>query len=150
MQRLYEGMFLLDAARTGTGWEDGINHVKGLLDRAGASVVTLKKWDERKLAYEIRGQKRGAYLLAYFNADTDKIVGLERDAGLSEMVLRCLILRHDRLTEEQARAVKTVPEIKEEEARKERERLKAEPQPVKPPEPGEHFDVPRELAEEFR
>jgi small subunit ribosomal protein S6 len=152
MQRLYEGMFVLDAGKTGAGWEDGINHVKGLMDRSGATVVTMKKWDERKLAYEIRGQKRGAYLLAYFRAETDKITGLERDAQLSEFVLRCLILRHDALTDDQAKAVKTMPEIKEEEARKERERLKNEPPPPpgKPRDEGEHFEVPRELADEMR
>lgn len=156
MQRLYEGMFVLDAGKAGTGWEDGINHVKGLLDRSGAVLVTAKKWDERKLAYEIRGQKRGAYLLLYFNAEPGKIVGLERDATLSEVVLRCLILNRRYMTVDQANAVKTMPEIKEEEARKERERLKLDPNAALPvPAPGrrddtgEGFIVPREIADEF-
>jgi len=125
MQRLYEGMFLLEAGRANASWEESLNHVKNLLDRASATLVAAKKWDERKLAYEVDGHKRGVYMLAFFRADSAKIVGLERDCQLSDMILRTLILRRDKLTDEQAIATKTLQEMKEEEARKERERADA-------------------------
>jgi small subunit ribosomal protein S6 len=150
--RLYEGMFLLDAGRASANFEDSLNHVRNLLDRAGATLVVHKRWDDsRKLAYEVEGHKRGAYLLVYFRCDPLKIGGLERDAQLSELVLRCLIVRRDRMTDEQAHSVKTVAEIKEEEARKERERAASEAARARPSEePGEGFEVPREVSEDFR
>ena len=37
----------------------------------------IKKWDERKLAYEVNGQKRGTYVIAYFTAPGDA-VGADR------------------------------------------------------------------------
>lgn len=128
MQRLYEGMFLVDAGRAGGGGgsEETVNHIKGLLDRSGAQLVTLKRWDERKLAYEVEGHKRGVYYIAYFRADGGKLAGLERDCQLSETVLRALIVRKDeKFTEEQARNVKTIAELREEENRRERERQAA-------------------------
>lgn len=95
----YEGMFLFDPAAT-PAWENVQTELTRLMDRAGARVIASAKWDDRRLAYEIRGRKRGVYALTYFEADASKIVDLERDAQLSEAVLRCLIVRADHLTEE--------------------------------------------------
>ena len=36
-------------------------------EKVGAEIISFKKWDERRLAYEIKGNKRGLYFLCYFN-----------------------------------------------------------------------------------
>lgn len=100
MTKTYEAMFLMDPA-IGTDFESAEAEVRRLLERAEAEVLGLKKWDERKLAYEIRRQKRGLYVLCYFSASPDKIPPLERDAQLSEKILRLLVVRRDRLTQDQ-------------------------------------------------
>jgi small subunit ribosomal protein S6 len=145
---MYEGMFLLDAGRAAGGFDEAVGHVKGLLDRAGATLVVHKRWDERKLAYEIGGHKRGVYLLTFFRAESSKIVGLERDCQLSDVVLRAIFLRRDKLTDEQAGAVKTVAEIKEEIDRKERERAASEAARPRSEEVADTFEVPREALVE--
>jgi len=66
--------------------------VRKILEKAGAEIVSMKKWDERRLAYEINGRNRGTYILCYFHADGQKIRQIERDAQLSELILRVLIL----------------------------------------------------------
>ncbi len=63
-----------------------------MLEKAGAEIVSMKKWDERRLAYEINGKNRGAYILCYFHADGQKIRQIERDAQLSELIFRVLVL----------------------------------------------------------
>ena len=65
----------------------------------------MKKWDDRRLAYEIKGQKRGVYILAYFKAPGVDISHVERDCNLSEKVLRALILRADHLSIEEMTAL---------------------------------------------
>ncbi len=95
----YEAMFLMDAALA-TDWPAAETEVKRILDRASAKVLGLKKWDERKLAYQIGQNKRGLYVLAFFEADADKITGIERDVQLSEKLVRVLVIRRDRLTPE--------------------------------------------------
>lgn len=99
MAGMYEAMFLLDPSQAPT-WEAAETECKRLLDRAGARVVGLKRWDERKLAYEIKRRKRGTYALAFFEADKGKIGDLERDARLSDIVLRLLVLQRDGLKPE--------------------------------------------------
>src|SRR5438105_14326076 len=92
-------MFLIDP-NTGAEWSAAEAEVRRLLDRAGAKVMGLKRWDERKLAFEVERRKRGIYALAYFEAAPEKIGELERDAQLSEMILRMLVLRDDEITPE--------------------------------------------------
>ena len=100
VKRLYEGMFLVDSALAAQDWQKILDEVQRVMDRAGAEVVSLKKWDERRLCYEIDGKSRGTYILVYFNSDTDKIGGIERDVQLSEMITRVLILRTERMSQE--------------------------------------------------
>ncbi len=95
----YEAMLLFDttAARDWAGVEQ---EVRRLCDRIGAQLLVCVKFDERKLAYEIKHRKRGTYALAYLDAPQERIGELERDARLSELVLRLLVLRAESLTEE--------------------------------------------------
>jgi small subunit ribosomal protein S6 len=100
----YEGMFLFDPAVT-TDWEQIKAELDRLMARAGARMIACGKWDERRLAYEIRGWKRAVYALTYFEAEPDKIGGLERDVRLSEAVIRCLLMRVDHLSVDEMKQV---------------------------------------------
>ena len=100
VKRLYEGLFLIDSALAASQWDQMLEGIRKILDRADAEVVSMKKWDERKLAYEIRGKGRGTYILVYFHCDPSRISGIERDVHLSETILRVLILRTDRMRPE--------------------------------------------------
>jgi small subunit ribosomal protein S6 len=91
-KRLYEGMFLVDSALATADWEGTLASVENILKRADAEVVSLRKWDERKLAYDIEHKSRGTYILSYFKADTQRISGIEKDVQLSEKIMRVLIL----------------------------------------------------------
>ena len=97
--KTYEAMFLFDpsfAADAGNPEKE----VARIMERADAQIVMNKKWEERKLAYEIKGRKRGSYWLTFFQADPERIGGIERDAKISECILRLLIQRADHMNED--------------------------------------------------
>jgi len=98
--KLYEGLFLVDSADAAADWAGTIGAIEKILGRADADVVSLKKWDERKLAYDMKGRGRGTYLLAYFKCGPDKITSIERDVQLSEQIIRVMILTTDRMSED--------------------------------------------------
>ena len=100
VKKLYEVMFLIDSAEAAKDWDGIIELVTKMLNKIDAQILSLKKWDERPLAYSIKRCSRGTYILAYFKADGRKITELERDVLLSERVMRALILRTEHLTEE--------------------------------------------------
>ncbi len=95
--KLYEGVFLLSQEAVGADPAAGVAMVGEFLKRADAEVITLRKWDERKLAYTIAGQKRGTYFDSLFRASPQKIAGIERDCNLSEDVLRMMVLSADHM-----------------------------------------------------
>ena len=90
----YEAMFLFDPT-FGSSIENCESEVNRLMERAAGEILFIGKWDERRLAYRINGRKRGVYMLVYFKAPPDKIVGLQRDAQISEEILRLMVVRAD-------------------------------------------------------
>lgn len=99
----YEGLFLFPQAAVAE-LKAASDHVLELLQRAGAEILSFKKWDERRLAFEIKGNKRGLYFLAYFKAKGSKMHNLERDCNLSEKLLRAMFTRADHVTPEMMQA----------------------------------------------
>lgn len=92
----YEGFFLFPQA-VAANLQGAIDHLDELLKRVDAEVISLRKWDERRLAYEIRGNKRGVYFLVYFRADPARLTDLERGCNLSEQLLRSMVTRADHI-----------------------------------------------------
>jgi small subunit ribosomal protein S6 len=104
----YEGMFLFDSAGA-RDWAAIDQEVRRLLGRISAEPLVCIKFDERKLAYEIKRRKRGTYVLTYFNAPPERITELERDVQLSESVLRVLVVRAEHVTDERIRELQAWP-----------------------------------------
>jgi len=131
-KKLYEGMFLVDSARAGSDW-DGINAaIRKILERAEADIISIRKWDDRRLAYEIKHVGRGTYILVYFRADGEKIQGIEKAVQLSEHILRVLILSAEHMTDEDMEKDTPATRAEKEETRPipAAETVKEEPKPV--------------------
>jgi small subunit ribosomal protein S6 len=109
----YEAMVLFPQASV-SNLQSAVDHVLDLLQRGGAELISFRKWDERRLTYEIRGNKRGVYFLAYFRAKASQMVAIERNFNLSEQILRTLLTRADHLTDEQMAAVEGRRELADE------------------------------------
>jgi small subunit ribosomal protein S6 len=109
----YEGMFLLGQSAA-ADLDAGIKLIRGVIERHGGEIMVLKKWDERKLHYEIQGQKRGTYIIAYFKAARSSITPIERDVKLSEDILRVLVIKADHLNQKEMDAVEPQPIVREE------------------------------------
>jgi len=99
-KQLYEGMFLVDVAKASSDWDGVLSALTKILEKSGAEIISMKKWDDRKLAYDIKGQSRGVYILCYFRVDGTKIHEIEKNIRLSEQVLRLLILNAELMTQE--------------------------------------------------
>jgi len=101
--KLYEGMFLIDANLAAKDWSAIETHIHEILKKHRAELLYSEKWPERKLAYDIKGAKKGTYYLTYFNAPAEAIREIENDSRLSERVLRLLIIQERGLDREMER-----------------------------------------------
>jgi len=104
----YEAMFLFPAGASAE-LEKSLAMVKGIIERHEGKILVIKKWDERKLAYELSGQKRGLYILTYFTAPGGAVGAIERDVNLSEDILRVLVSHADHLNATEMAAVEPKP-----------------------------------------
>jgi len=117
----YEAMFLFGSAAAAEV-DKSIATARGIIERHGGQVLVAKKWDERKLLYEIKGNKRGLYIITYFSAPGTAVAGIERDVNLSEEVVRVLVTDAAHLNKD--------------------EMEKVEPQPIQPREERNPWDKP--------
>jgi small subunit ribosomal protein S6 len=94
-QRIYEALFLLDPVRYAHDPVGISGVVNRLIESAGGEILVSRLWDERRLAYPIRGHRKGVYWLTYFRLDGSKLGELKRQCYLDSNILRVMILRID-------------------------------------------------------
>lgn len=126
-KRQYEAMFLVDSAKAASDWDGIIKAIETIFKRSDAEITSLRKWDERPLAYEIKGKERGTYILCYFKADGQKVSDIERDVQLSEDLMRVMVLNAEHMTtEDLEKATPAERAVKKESPAKPKEKVQEE------------------------
>lgn len=92
----YEGMFILESGKYGANPDAAAATVSGIIEKAGGSVVAHRPWQDSKLAYSIKGHRKGLYYLAFFTAPSSAIDELTGIVKLNDDVVRHLVLSHDK------------------------------------------------------
>jgi small subunit ribosomal protein S6 len=69
--------------------------VADLITGHGGTVLAARLWDERKLAYPIKGHKKGIYWLTYFTMPGGNLTALERQCEITDEIIRKLVLKVD-------------------------------------------------------
>lgn len=89
--RLYEAMWVVDANTGREDYNKVLAAIKEIVEKGGGSWINADKWEERRLAYAIKKKKRGLYIINHFSAPTEAVTKIDRQARLSEVVLRHMI-----------------------------------------------------------
>ena len=99
-ENVYEGLFLFDANKFARDRDTLPKEVEEMITSEGGEVLVSRLWEERRLAYAVKGHRKGAYWLMYFKAPSQIITPLNRKCELHDSVLRQLVLKiHPRLVE---------------------------------------------------
>ncbi|HSJ07862.1 MAG TPA: 30S ribosomal protein S6 [Longimicrobiales bacterium] len=93
--RDYEAVYIFDTQLPEESITEKLDRYHGLLTGAGAEVTALDHWGRRQLAYPIRKQAAGYFVVAQFRSDTDMLPEYERLLKLDEQLLRYLIVLHE-------------------------------------------------------
>jgi small subunit ribosomal protein S6 len=93
----YEGMFLLDSADFASDPDGMTAMLIDLIERHGGTVAAHRPWQDGRLAYEIKGRRKGLHYLVMFTLDTAKMTDLNRACRLNEKILRTLFLVHPKI-----------------------------------------------------
>ena len=99
----YEGMFILHNRELPEEEQaEPVDVVKALLDKVGCTAAHSAVWANRKLAFPIKGNQTGTYVLAYFSCEPAKIAALRRSVAINDRFLREMVFAVDALPEGEA------------------------------------------------
>ena len=91
--RDYEVLYIVRADLDDDKVQEVVKRVNTLIERSGGAAERTNLWGKRKLAYEVKHQKEGSYVLQDFQIDQGRIPELEAALKITEEVLRHLIVR---------------------------------------------------------
>jgi len=91
--REYEVLYIVRADLEDDKVQDAVKRVNTLIERSGGQIERTNLWGKRKLAYEVKHQKEGSYVLQDFQLDADRVPELEAALKITDEVLRHLIVR---------------------------------------------------------
>jgi small subunit ribosomal protein S6 len=90
---VYEAMIIFDSNRYARERAGMPAEVEKMIQAGGGEVLVSRLWEERRLAYAINGQRKGAYWLIYFRGSSSMLTALNREWEINEGILRHLVLK---------------------------------------------------------
>jgi small subunit ribosomal protein S6 len=86
--RTYENIMIVHPDKVGDEYNAIVEKFKGVLGDLNANLLKVDEWGVRKLAYPVKKQGRGSYVLTVFEADPTIIDEYERRLRLDEAVIK--------------------------------------------------------------
>jgi small subunit ribosomal protein S6 len=88
-------MYIMDPALSDEDQEALIERFRNLVTQNSGTVEAAEKWERRRLAYEVKGRREGVYVVMNFTGEPATEAELGRVLGITDPVLRHLIIRTD-------------------------------------------------------
>jgi small subunit ribosomal protein S6 len=108
--RLYEVVYILDPALEENAVNAKLEKFHALATSNGGEVAAVDHWGVRQLAYPIKKQRNGYYVVAQFTAATEALPEFERLLRLDEEVMRYLLVLNEGEPTNGQSLVEDVPE----------------------------------------
>lgn len=124
----YETLFIAPAEMSGDDASAIADRYTGIITDMKGTIIKVSKWGKRKLAYPIRKQSKGYYILIDYAGVSQVVAEFERNLKFDDKVLKYLTIKKaDKITPEEIEKEISGPPKEE-----------ATPAPaaeIKPPEP---------------
>ena len=90
--RLYESVIIARQDVSTTQVETLIDEFSAIIEKAGGSIHKKEFWGLRGLAYRIKKNRKGHYVMLNIETDSETLNEFERIMGLNEDVLRFMTI----------------------------------------------------------
>lgn len=94
-QNFYEGLYILDSGRFARDPNGVVDKFTKVIESAGGELLVSRVWEERRLAYPIKGQRKGTYWLTYFKIDGRRLGEISHELERVDDILRFLFVKID-------------------------------------------------------
>jgi small subunit ribosomal protein S6 len=90
---IYESIFIVNPNISDDETNAVIKKMQDVVAKQGGEMVKFEDWGKKKLAYEIKKQKRGHYVFFQFKGTPAAIAELERTYKLTDTVIKFLSVK---------------------------------------------------------
>ncbi|TMD23063.1 MAG: 30S ribosomal protein S6 [Chloroflexi bacterium] len=91
----YELMYIVKPELDDQAVQQEIDKVGQLIQTNGGQVKKVTPWGKRRLAYSVKDQREGHYVVEEFDLDQAKVQEVERVLRISDSVFRHLLVRQE-------------------------------------------------------
>jgi len=99
---IYENIVILNASLSDEEIETASGKIKDLITNSSGEILKTDVWGRRKLAYEIKKQKKGFYLLLVFKSPSAAIKKLEGYYKVFDPVVKYMVIKLEKKQAEAA------------------------------------------------
>lgn len=96
---LYEHVFIARQDISGTQVDQLVEAFTGVVENGGGKVVGTESWGLRNLAYRVKKNRKGHYVMMNLDAPSEVVTELERQQRIHDDILRYLTLRVEEFEE---------------------------------------------------
>lgn len=93
IMNVYETVFILRQDLSESQVKEATEKYSSILENNGGKILKTEQWGLRTLAYRIRKNRRGHYILIESEAPGEAVIELERLMRLDEDILRSMTLK---------------------------------------------------------
>lgn len=93
--RRFETLLLFSPELSAENRESLLKGIVGIIGREGGKLVEMDQWGMRDLAYPVRKQMRGYYVLLVYEGPGSLVAELERNLRITEGIFKFLTVRLD-------------------------------------------------------
>lgn len=86
--RTYETIFIVHPDTAGDAYNAVVEKFRNILTEQKANILKVEEWGARKLAYPVKKQTRGAYVLVAYEAGATVIAEFERRLRIDESIIK--------------------------------------------------------------
>ena len=95
--RYYELIYIVNSSVERKKVDQVMQDIGERLEKAGSKLINHTIWGKKKLAYPIRGNTYGTYILAHYNGgDNEKLIEFDSWLKLSGLAIRHMIVKLDK------------------------------------------------------
>jgi len=108
--RLYESVLIARQDISAAQVETHVDEFVKIIENGGGSIKKREYWGLRSLAYRIKKNRKGHYVLLNLETDSASLNEFERIMGLNEDILRFMTIRIEEVDEEPSIMMQAKPE----------------------------------------
>lgn len=90
---IYESIFIINANLSDEETANVTKKMQDVVAKQGGEMLKFEDWGKKKLAYEVKKQKRGHYVFFQFKAAPAAVAELERTYKMTDAVIKFISIK---------------------------------------------------------